>query len=166
MVVRTADVRDKTRLLDMADAWLDLAHHAARLEKRPTRRIADHPWSQRPSAANEALSHKAMDRLSRSRSLRASLAHSLRVGYAASMLAVLSLGLWSKTNANRRRFSFNNRKLGRRIFAAARTQSDREPRQLGLLSRLPDSIDVTPLPSRLLGKTSTVPTRSRVLNCG
>lgn len=34
---------EKTRLLAMAEAWLNLADRVARLAKRPVRVIADHP---------------------------------------------------------------------------------------------------------------------------
>ena len=34
---------DKTRLLTMAEAWLDLAGRRTRVVKRPAAQIADHP---------------------------------------------------------------------------------------------------------------------------
>ena len=36
-------ITEKTRLLAMAEAWLNLADRAAQLAKHPVRKIADHP---------------------------------------------------------------------------------------------------------------------------
>jgi hypothetical protein len=43
----TLDRGDKTRLLVMAEAWLNLADRAAGLVRRPVRRLAEHPLVRR-----------------------------------------------------------------------------------------------------------------------
>ncbi len=43
----TTDCGDKTRLLIMAEAWLDLADRTAWLGKRPLRKLAEHPLVRR-----------------------------------------------------------------------------------------------------------------------
>jgi hypothetical protein len=43
----TADHTDKTRLLLMAEAWLDLADRTAALIKNPLRRFVEHPLVRR-----------------------------------------------------------------------------------------------------------------------
>jgi hypothetical protein len=40
---KTPDPAHKTRLLAMAEAWLDLADRAIRMATRPAAAIADHP---------------------------------------------------------------------------------------------------------------------------
>ncbi len=43
IATKTSDTADKTRLLAIAEAWLNLADRASQLAARPTARIVDHP---------------------------------------------------------------------------------------------------------------------------
>jgi hypothetical protein len=43
IATKTTDTADKARLLAMAEAWLNLADRASRLEMHPIARIVDHP---------------------------------------------------------------------------------------------------------------------------
>ena len=40
---KTATAFDKSRLLSLADKWLDLAYRAHRVTKPPTRQLGEHP---------------------------------------------------------------------------------------------------------------------------
>ncbi len=43
IATRTSDTADRTRLLAIAEAWLDLAERASQSAKRPAAATADHP---------------------------------------------------------------------------------------------------------------------------